>query len=177
MEHQLLLKNGIELCQYLILLENCTEGCLPNILWRMFEGCLPNSGYQIVWNENVVQGDAEMYMFVYICIHTHTHIFAIFEYIAIYMVLLLSCFSHVQLFVTPWIVACQAPLSMGFSQQEYWSRLPCPPPGHLPDPGIKPTSPVSPALQVDFLPAEPIGETQVCVCVYVCVCVCVCVYY
>ena len=50
------------------------EGCLPNILWRMFEGCLPNSGYQIVWNENVVQGDAEMYMFVYICIHTHTHI-------------------------------------------------------------------------------------------------------
>ena len=40
--------------------------------------------------------------------------------------------SHVWLFVTPWTVACQAPLSMGFSRQEYWSRLPCPPPGDLP---------------------------------------------
>ena len=44
--------------------------------------------------------------------------------------------SHVQLFVTPWTVACQAPLSMGFSRQEYWSGLPCPPPGDLPNPGI-----------------------------------------
>ena len=46
--------------------------------------------------------------------------------------------SHVRLFVTPWIVAHQAPLSMGFSRQEYWSGLPFPPPGHLPNPGIKP---------------------------------------
>ena len=44
--------------------------------------------------------------------------------------------SHVQLFVTPWTVAHQAPLSMGFSGQEYWSRLPCPPPGDLLNPGI-----------------------------------------
>ena len=49
----------------------------------------------------------------------------------------LSCFSHVQLFATPWTVARQAPLSMGFSRQEYWSGLPCPPPGDLPDPGDK----------------------------------------
>ena len=46
----------------------------------------------------------------------------------------------VQLFVTPWAVACQASLSMGFSRQEYWSRLPRPPPGDLPDPVIKPVS-------------------------------------
>ena len=52
---------------------------------------------------------------------------------------------------TPWTVDCQAPLSMGFSRQEYWSGLPCPPPGDLPDPGIELTSPVSPALQVDSL--------------------------
>ena len=45
--------------------------------------------------------------------------------------------SHVQLFVTLWTVACQAPLSMGFSRQEYWSGLPCPSPGDLPDPGIE----------------------------------------
>ena len=47
---------------------------------------------------------------------------------------LLSCFSHVQLFVTLWSVACQAPLSMGFSRQEHWSGLPCPPPGESSQP-------------------------------------------
>ena len=52
----------------------------------------------------------------------------------------LSCFSHVRLFATLGIVARQAPLSMGFSRQEYWSGLPDPPPGHLPDPGIEPVS-------------------------------------
>ena len=53
---------------------------------------------------------------------------------------------HVWLFVTPWTVACQAPLSLGFSRQEYWSGLPFPSIGDLPDPGIKPGSP---ALQAD----------------------------
>ena len=48
----------------------------------------------------------------------------------------------------PWTVSCQAPLSMGFSRQEYWNGLPFPPPGALPDPGIKPRSP---ALQADSL--------------------------
>ena len=57
----------------------------------------------------------------------------------------LSHFSHVQLCVTLWTAACQAPLSMGFSRQEYWSRLPCLPPVDLPDPGIKPSSLRSPA--------------------------------
>ena len=59
---------------------------------------------------------------------------------------------------TPWTVARQAPLSMcpwGFSRQEYWSGLLCPPPGGLPDRGIKAVSPVSSALQVDSLPIEP----------------------
>ena len=58
----------------------------------------------------------------------------------------------------PWTVACQAPLSMGFSSPEYWSGLPCPPPGDLPDPGIKPTSLKSPALQVGSLPLVPPGK-------------------
>ena len=56
------------------------------------------------------------------------------------------------------MVARQAPLSMGFLRQEYWSGLPFPPPGDLPDPGIEPTSPVSPALQADSLPTEPSGK-------------------
>ena len=58
--------------------------------------------------------------------------------------------SHVQLFVTPQTVAYQAPLSMGFSRQEYWSGLPFPSPEDLPDPGIKPASLVSPALAGRF---------------------------
>ena len=49
--------------------------------------------------------------------------------------------SHVQLFVTPWTVVCQAPLSTGLPRQEYWSELPFPPPGDLPDPWIEPLSP------------------------------------
>ena len=53
---------------------------------------------------------------------------------------LLSCFSCVQHFGTLWTVASRAPLSMGFSRQENWSRLSCPPPGGLPDPGIEPSS-------------------------------------
>ena len=56
---------------------------------------------------------------------------------------MLSCFSGVQLFATLWIIACQTPLSMGFSSQEYWSELSYPPPGHLPDRGINSTSHVS----------------------------------
>ena len=58
-------------------------------------------------------------------------------------VCVLSHFSGWQLFVTPWTVAHQAPLSMGFSRKEYWSGLPCASPGVLPDPGIKPKSPSS----------------------------------
>ena len=65
-------------------------------------------------------------------------------------VCVLSCLSRVQLFVTQWAVAHQASLSMKFSRQEYWSWLTCPPPGDLPDPGIKPASFVSPALAGGF---------------------------
>ena len=61
-------------------------------------------------------------------------------------------FSRVLLFATPWTVAHQAPPSMGFSRQEYWSGLPFPSPGDLPDPGFEPRSP---ALQADALTSEP----------------------
>ena len=65
--------------------------------------------------------------------------------------------SHVQLFVTPWTAARQAPLSMGFSRQEYWSGLPCPPPGDLHNTEIKPASLKSPALAGRFLTLAPPG--------------------
>ena len=66
-----------------------------------------------------------------------------------------SSLSRVQLFLTPWTVVLQAPLSMGFSRQEYWSGLPFPSPGDLPYPGIKPGYP---ALQADALPSKPPGK-------------------
>ena len=63
--------------------------------------------------------------------------------------------SRVRLFATPWTVAYQAPLSMGFSKQECWSGLPFPSPGDLPDPGIEPGSS---ALLADAFPSEPPGK-------------------
>ena len=68
---------------------------------------------------------------------------------------LLSC---VWFFATQWTIACQAPLFMEFSRQEYWSGLPCPPPGDLLDSGIKPVSPPSPALAGGFFTTEPSGK-------------------
>ena len=73
---------------------------------------------------------------------------------------ILSLFSHVQLFVTLWAVAHQAPLSMGSSRQEHWSGLPCLSPGGLADPGVKPMSLVSPALAGRFFTASATWEAR-----------------
>ena len=70
---------------------------------------------------------------------------------------MLSC---VQLFFITWTVAHRTPLSMGFSRQEYWNGLSCPPPGDLPDPGIKPTSLISPALASGFFTISAIWEAR-----------------
>ena len=70
---------------------------------------------------------------------------------------MLNRFSHVRLFATPWTVAYQAPLSMGFSRQEYWSGLPCPSPGDLPNLTTELASPAALALQVDSLPLSQWG--------------------
>ena len=72
----------------------------------------------------------------------------------------LSRVSHVRLLANLWPVARQASLSMGFSRQEHRSGLLCPSPGDLPDPGIIPTFPRSPALQADSLPAKPAGKPK-----------------
>jgi len=75
--------------------------------------------------------------------------------------MLLSHFSCVQLFATPWTVDCQASLSLVFPSQEYWSGLPFPAPGDLPNPGIKPESP---AWQADSLPLSHLGALSWCCC-------------
>ena len=73
---------------------------------------------------------------------------------------ILSHFSCVQLSATLWTKACQASLSMGFSMQEYWSGLPCPRPGDLPHPGIKPASLTSPALAGRLFTTSAAWETH-----------------
>ena len=81
--------------------------------------------------------------------------------------------SHVRLFATSWTIAHQAPPSMGFSRQEYWSGVPFPSPGDIPVPGIEPGSP---ALWADDLPSEPPAKPRVYICVCVCVCICIYIY-
>ena len=70
-------------------------------------------------------------------------------------------FSCLRLFVNPWIVACQAPLSMGFPRQEYWSGLAFPPPGDLPDSGIETVSLLSPSLARGFSTASATWEATI----------------
>ena len=70
----------------------------------------------------------------------------------------LNCVSRVQLFVSPWTVACQPPLSLGFPRQKYWSGLPFPPPVDLPDLRIEPASLMSPALAGRFFATSATWE-------------------
>ena len=72
----------------------------------------------------------------------------------------LSWFSRVRLCSIPWTVAHQAPLSIGFSKQEYWSGLSCPPPGGLPNPGIEPAPLMSPALAGGFFTTSATWEAH-----------------
>ena len=74
--------------------------------------------------------------------------------------IVLSNFSHIRLFVTPWTVVCQAPLSLEFSRKEYWSGLPCPSPGDLPNPGKEPAFLLSLAPVGKFFTSSATWEAQ-----------------
>ena len=135
--------------------------CLLSYSWCFFSPIkVPNwntcdpvqFGLQIIVNE-----------YTYICVHMHIHIY-------VHTIsgggggglVSKSC----PILATLWTVACQAPLSMGFSRQEYWSGLPFPSPGDLPNPGIEPGFP---ALQADSLPTELWAKPYdlcMCVCIY-----------
>ena len=96
----------------------------------------------------------------------YTYLYCISEYQSVSQC---PSLSHVQPFATPRAVPHQAPLSMGFSRQVYWSGLPCPPPGDLPDPGIEPMSLKSPALAAWFFTTSDTWEAPY-MCIYVCIC-------
>ena len=84
--------------------------------------------------------------------------------ICLFSIVVIQLLRHVRFFATPWTLAHQAPLSMEFSRQQYWSGLPFPTPGDLPNPGIKPVSPASLALAGRFFIAEPPGKPFKMVC-------------
>ena len=94
------------------------------------------------------------FFLILLCVGVAAVIFSSFCILEALHACVLSCFSRVQLCVTLWTVTARW-VSMGFSKQEYWSGLPCPPPKDLPDQGIEPTAP---ALQVDSLPTKPPGK-------------------
>ena len=87
-----------------------------------------------------------------------SHVYVFRTFVLVSCTCVLTSLSRVWLFVALWTVAWQAPLSMGFSRQEYWSGLSCPSPRDLPDPGIQLVSPAAPALQADSLlpPGKPL---------------------
>ena len=85
----------------------------------------------------------------------------------LYSACMLSHLSRVWLCATLWTVALQVPLSVGFSRQEHWSRLPSPPPGDLPNPGIEPQSLMSTALASEFFTTSAPWETQTYIVMYV----------
>ena len=80
------------------------------------------------------------------------------DIVALYLYIYAQSLSCTRLFATLWTVARQAPLSIGFSRQEYWSGLPSSPPGDLPNPGIEPESPESPALAGRYFTTKPSGK-------------------
>ena len=106
----------------------------------MWERRLGNKGFRwIKWDRR------KCWTFDCVCVCMYAHAYLL---------------SHVQLFVTPWTIACQAPLPMEFSRQAYWSGLPFPSPGDLSDPGIDPLFLVSPALAGGFFTTRPPGKPQ-----------------
>ena len=99
--------------------------------------------------------------FTDIYMHMYTHIYTrvfMHRHTCITTMCVLNC---VQFSATPWTVACQAPLSMEFSRQEYWNGRPFPPPGYLPDPGIKSMFLAIPALAGKFFTTAPPGKPNI----------------
>ena len=128
------------------------------VSWSSFE-CSWKTIYLFFSNTNMCcNTDSSSSNYCYRCFPLTFNISIHLSTNVIESVCMLSPFSHVQLFATPQTVAHQAPLSMGLSRQESWSGLPCPPPGDLPDPGIEPLSPASPALQADSSPLSHRGS-------------------
>ena len=116
-------------------------------------------------------------MCMYTCIYI-TNLFISCEDMKTALCMCVCSLSRVWLFATPWIVACQSPLFMEFSRQEFWSGLPFPTPGDLPDSGIKSTYLTSRALAGIFLYHQHgLGSPALCIYTNICICMCVCLFF
>ena len=123
--------------------------CLIGVIWRKAQGNEHNNGIychlrQKGWNHAFF---FRIWLVFNSCIYLE-----IYWTVSPWFACMISHFSCIWLFATPWTVDCHAPLSMGLPRQEYWSRLPFPSPGDLLDPGIEPTSLISPHWQEGSLP-------------------------
>ena len=117
-----------------------------------FKGLSPKDGPPHCLTDHVENSDWCLFGFAFPLLNVKNWGFSLHVFVYNVPPYVLSHFSHVRLFVALWIAAFRAPLSVGFSRQEYWSGLPCPPSGDLLDPGNEPAAPVPPAFQVDSLP-------------------------
>ena len=126
-----------------------------------------NWAAELNWTEwiimlNIIHMCMAIFVFCKVALQGFLHLWGClcshYLFVSLHVMCVLSHCSPVQLLATLWTVAFQAPLSMGFSRQEYWSGLPCPPRGDFPDPGIEPTSLVSPALAGGFFTTSATWE-------------------
>ena len=143
-------------------------------LWQHFGCCFfkfflsssPPSGSQMLDHLILSQDQRSFFLVFFLCVYcvidSFNWCFQIHWSFPLYALqaCTLSLVSHVQLFVAPWTAAHEAPLSMGFSRQEYWSGLPCPPLGGLPDPGVKSRYLVSLALAGGFFTPSTTWEAS-----------------
>ena len=113
--------------------------------------------FSFIWNHSfeIILSFPQLLEFPLISWEFHSRFCNSYNQITRREMLLCSVAQSCPTLVTPWTVACQAPLSMGFSRQEYWSGLPFSPPGDLPKPGIESMPPVSPSLAGRFFTIEP----------------------
>ena len=119
------------------------------IVWSLG---IPSQNNAFIYTENKVHGVAKETSSLQIIRH--------FKILWSWSIWAFLSFSHVWLFEVPWPVVCQAPLSMDFSRQNYWSRLPLPTPGDLPNPRIQPMSLASPTLTGRFFTTAPPGKPR-----------------
>ena len=128
-----------------------TSHWIWSLVWELRSSMVVCGGGGWVWGVCVCVCTKIVHGYVWVCVHVRPP--------SVCVCARAQSLSHVWLSLTLWTVAHQAPLSMGFSGQEYWSGLPFPPPGHLPSPGIQPASPASPACILGrFFTDEPLEK-------------------
>ena len=134
-----------------------TKSCRKNKGAHLVQLLFPEFMFTHYWGfftSFSVHSYGNFYTFLRVCFSSTSALFMLL-WLCLDNDMCVQLLGHALLFATPWTTACQAPLSMGFPRQEYWSGLPFPPPVDLRSPGTEPSSPVSPALAGGLFTTEP----------------------